>query len=131
MIQGCHMEYNPPHIERRKHQRFQVANLVIAVPQKSNSQVARIVDISKGGMAVRYVDQTDWLGEAKEIDILVNSDFFMNSIPIESIHDFKVDNQVSFSIIQERQCCLKFGSLSPDQETRLDEFIMRYAVGNS
>lgn len=125
------MENNSPHIERRKHQRFQVANLVIAVPQKSNSQVARIVDISKGGMAVRYVDQTDWLGEAKEIDILVNSDFFMNSIPIESIHDFKVDNQVSFSIILERQCCLQFGSLSPAQESRLDEFIMRYAVGNS
>ena len=125
------MEYNPPHIERRKHQRFQVANLVIAVPQKSNSQVARIVDISKGGMSVRYIDQKDWLGEAKEIDIFVTSDFFMDSVPIESIHDFKGDNQVSFSIIQERQCCLKFGSLSPAQESRLDEFIMKYTVGNS
>ena len=125
------MEYNTPHTERRKHQRFQVANLVIAVPQKSHSQVARIVDISKGGMSVRYVDQTDWLGEANEIDILVNSDFFMTSIPIENIHDFKVDNQVSFSIIQERQCCLQFGDLSSAQESLLDEFIVRYTAGNS
>ena len=125
------MEYNSPHTERRKHQRYQVPNLVIAVPQKSHSQVARIVNISKGGMAVRYVDQKDWLGNANEIDILVNSDFFMTSIPIESIRDFKVDNQISFSIIRERQCCLQFGRLSPAQEQLLDELMMNYTAGSS
>ena len=125
------MEYNSPHTERRKHQRYQVPNLVITVPQKSHSQVARIVNISKGGMAVRYVDQKDWLGNANEIDILVNSDFFMTSIPIESIRDFKVDNQTSFSIIQERQCCLQFSRLSPAQEQLLEELMMKCTAGSS
>ena len=125
------MEYNSPNTERRKHQRYQVPNLVIAVPQKSHSQVARIVNISKGGMAVRYVDQKDWLGQANEIDILVNSNFFMTRVPIENIRDFKITNQVSFSIIKERQCSLQFGSLTPAQETLLDEFIMKYTAGNS
>jgi c-di-GMP-binding flagellar brake protein YcgR len=125
------MEYNSPHTERRKHHRYQVSNLVIAVPKKSHPQVARIVNISKGGMAVRYIDQKDWLGEAKEIDVLVNSKFFMTSIPIENFRDFKVNNQISFSIIQERQCCLKFGPLSPAQQSLLDEFIMNYSAGNS
>ena len=101
------MEYKL-HTERRKHPRHQVPKLVIAVPQQSDSQVARVIDISKGGMAVRYADQKDWLGEAKEIDILVNSDFFMTSIPIKNICDFKVSNWESHSIIQERQCCLQF-----------------------
>ena len=125
------MEYNSPHMERREHPRYQVSNLVIAVPQKSHSQVARIVNISKGGMAVRYVDQTDWLGEASEIDILVNSNFYMTSIPIESICNFKINNQASFSIIQEHQCCLQFSPLSPAQEQLLDELIMKYTAGNS
>lgn len=125
------METNPPHIERRKHERHEVPNLAIAVPRKSHSQVARIVNISKGGMAVRYVDQKDWLGEAKEIDILVNSSFFLTNVPIENIRDFKVDNQLSFSIIRERQTCLQFGPLSPAQESLLDEFIMKYSAGNS
>ena len=125
------MEYDSPNSERRKHHRYEVPNLVIAVPQKSHSQVARIVNISKGGMAVRYVDQKDWLGAAKEIDILVNSDFFMTGIPIETIRDFKVNNQISFSIIRERQCSLQFGSLSPAQESLLDEFILKYTAGNS
>jgi c-di-GMP-binding flagellar brake protein YcgR len=125
------MEYRTAKVERRKHPRYKVPNLVIAVPQKSDSQVARIVNISKGGMAVCYVDQKEWLGEAKEIDILINSNFFMTSIPIESVRDFTVSNQAAFSIIRERQCCLQFSSLSPAQESLLDEFIMNYSVGNS
>jgi c-di-GMP-binding flagellar brake protein YcgR len=125
------MEYNSPQTERRKHHRYQVPNLVIAVPKKPHSQVARIVNISKGGMAVRYIDQKDWLGEAKEIDVLVNSNFFMTSIPIENIRDFKVNTQISFSIIRERQCSLQFGPLSPAQESLLDKFIMKYTAGNS
>ena len=117
--------------ERRKSKRYDVPHLAIVVPKKHTSQVARIVNISKGGMAVRYLDQDEWLGKADAIDILVNSDFFMTNIPIEKICDFKVSNQVSFSIINERQCCLQFGSLSTDQEVLLDEFILKYAAGNS
>lgn len=117
--------------ERRQHPRYEVPQLAIAVPKRPTSQVARIVNISKGGMAVRYLDQQDWLGEADAIDILVNSDFFMTNIPIANRSDFKVKNQVSFSIISERQCCLQFGSLTPDQESLLDDFIMKYAAGNS
>jgi len=125
------MEYNSPQIERRKHQRYEVPNLTIAIPQKSHSQVARIVNISKGGMAVCYMDQKDWLGEVKEIDILVSSNFYISNIPIATINDFKFNNQASFSIIQERQCCLQFGSLSPAQESLLDKFIMNCSEGNS
>ena len=125
------MESDSLQSERRIHQRFEVPQLAIAVPKRPTSQVARIVNISKGGMAVRYLDQQDWLGEADAIDILVNSNFFMTNIPIANISDFKVKNQVTFSIISERQCCLQFGSLTPAQESLLDEFIMKYSAGNS
>lgn len=117
--------------ERRKHQRFPVKHLAIAIPKNPNSQVARIANISKGGIAVRYLDQNDWLGNANSIDILINSDFFMTNIPIEKVTDFKVDNQISFSIISERQCCLQFGDLSPEQQALIDEFIRKYTAGNS
>ena len=125
------MEYPSPQTERRKHPRYQIPELVIAIPNKSEPHVARIVNISKGGMAVRYVEQKDWLGEAKEVDIFVNSGFSMNNIPIEGVRDFNVNDHVSFSIIQERQCCLQFGDLSPSQEYLLDAFIMKYTAGNS
>ena len=125
------MSNNSPHTERRKNQRYDVPSLAIAIPRKSHSQVARIVNISKGGMAVRYIEQNDWLDEAREIDIHVNSNFLMTHVPIESIRDFKVNNQNYFSIIQEHHCCLQFGPLSPAQESLLDEFITKYTAGNS
>lgn len=117
--------------DRRRQQRFEVKNLAIAVPNKPSPQVGRIVNISKGGMAVRYLDMESWADEADTIDILINSSFFMTKIPILNVNDFKVENQVSFSVMTERQCCLEFGTLSVDQEKLLDEFIMKHAVGNS
>ena len=82
-------------------------------------------------MAVRYLDQTDWLGEAEALDILINSDFFLTRIPIRGISDFEVKNRVSFSIINERQCCLQFGALTSEQQLLLDEFITKHTSGNS
>ena len=82
-------------------------------------------------MAIRYLDQTDWAGNADSIDILINSNLFITNIPVQNVSDFKVENQDSFSIMNERQCCLKFGSLSPDQELLLNEFIVTHGVGSS
>ena len=117
--------------ERRRHPRFEVKDLAIAVPNKVLPQVGRIINISKGGMAVRYLDQENWTNGAYTVDILINSNFLMTHIPIQNVGDFKVENQVSFSVMTERQCCLKFGTLSAEQEKLLDEFILKYAVGNS
>jgi c-di-GMP-binding flagellar brake protein YcgR len=117
--------------ERRQHERYQVPNLVIALPKKSSAQIARIVNISKGGMAVRYLDQNDWLGPANKIDILANSDFFLTNMPIKLIRDFKIENDISFSITRERQCCLQFGQMSDEQQAKLDEFILRYTAGQA
>jgi hypothetical protein len=123
------MPLNQNQTERRQHERYQVPNLVVALPKKSSAQIARIVNISKGGMAVRYLDQDDWLGPANKIDVLANSDFFMTNIPISSVRDYKIDNDISFSIISERQCCLKFGQLTLEQQKQLDEFILHYTAG--
>lgn len=117
--------------ERRKHQRFEVKNLAIAIPHKPASQVGKIVNISKGGLAVRYLDQNNWLGRADSIGVLVNSNFFMSRIPVRPICDFKVESQLSFSIINERQCCLQFDSLNSEQELLLGEFITKFTADNS
>jgi len=75
--------------ERRRHQRFEVKDLAIAVPNNVLPQVGRIINISKGGMAVRYLDQENWTNEAYTVDILINSSFLMNNIPIQNVGDLK------------------------------------------
>jgi hypothetical protein len=125
------MDIDTSQTERRQHQRYQVPNLVVVLPKRSSAQIARIINISRGGMAVRYLDQNDWLGDANKIDILANSDFFMTNLPINAIRDFKIENDISFSINRERQCCLKFGELTPEQQELLDAFILQYSAGQA
>ena len=125
------MEQDSLQAERRKYPRYKLPELVIAIPNKNEPHVARVVNVSRGGMAVRYVDQKDWLGDASELDIFVNTNFFMHDIPITCIRDLSVNNHVSFSLIHERQCCLQFKNLSPSQESLLEEFIRKFTVGNS
>ena len=122
------MAIDPTQTERRRYERYKVSNLVVALPKRSSAQIAKIINISKGGMAVRYLDQSDWLGSASKIDVVANSNFFMSNIPIRAVSDFKIDNDISFSIIRERQCCLQFGELSPEQRDKLDEFIVQYTA---
>jgi hypothetical protein len=117
--------------ERRQHTRYTVPNLVIALPKRSSAQIARIINISKGGLAVRYLDQNNWLGSATKIDILANSDFFINNLPIKLVEDFKIDNDISFSITKERQSCLQFDQLSVEQQTKLEEFIQHYTASQA
>lgn len=125
------MEYASPQTDRRKYQRYQLPDLVIAIPNNPEPHVARIVNVSKGGMAVRYIDQDNWLGKAEKINIFVSSNFSIKSLPIKCVRDFNISDHVSFSIIQERQCCLQFTNLTPTQESMLDEFIMKCTAGTS
>ena len=117
--------------ERRMDHRFQVKDLAIAVSNKPAPQVGRIVNISKGGMAIRYLDQDDWSGNAESIDILVDSSFLITNIPVQNVSDFMVENHDPFIVMSERQCCFKFGLLTLEQEDRLNEFIKTHGAGGN
>ena len=111
--------------ERRKYKRHDINDLVIAVPNRYGSQIARVINISEGGLAVKYTDDLEWLGEAEEIDIIVNRDFLLTHIPIVSVDDFEI-GQGPFSTVDERQTCIKFGRLSTEQKKIIDEIIELY-----
>ena len=109
--------------ERRKYERYDINDLMIAVPNRDGSQVARIANISKGGLAVKYADDLGWLGEAKEIDIIVNGNFLLASIPIVEVDDFELGKDAVFTTIKERQTCVKFDGLSKNQKIIIEELI--------
>ena len=118
-------------LERRQHKRFKTQNLIIAVLRNTSAKVAQIVNISKGGMAVRYVDEGDWFGNAKEVNILKNTDFLMAEVPVNVIRDFRYHDDEHFTLAMERQSCVEFGELSPEQQDRLDYLIMKYCWGEA
>jgi hypothetical protein len=86
------MLHEKAQLERRQHKRFKVNNLMIAVQNRSNAKVAQVVNISKGGMAVRYVDEGELLTSTTEVNILKDSDFFMTEVPVDVIRDFRYND---------------------------------------
>jgi hypothetical protein len=104
---------------------------MIAVQNRSNTKVAQVVNISQGGMAVRYVDEGELMTSTTEINILKNTDFFMTEVPVDVIRDFRYDDEEHFTTVMERQSCMKFGNLEPEQQDRLDYLIMKYSWGEA
>ena len=125
------MLHEKAQLERRQHKRFKIRNLMIAVQNRSNTKVAQVVNISQGGMAVRYVDEGELMTSTTEINILKNTDFFMTEVPVDVIRDFRYDDEEHFTTVMERQSCMKFGNLEPEQQDRLDYLIMKYSWGEA
>lgn len=97
--------------------------MAIAFTNEQNPRSGRILNVSKGGIAVKYLGHDEWLVDAEYISILYERKFFISDIPIQIIHDFRVDSQLSVINFKVNQCCLKFGSLSNRQHKLLGEFI--------
>lgn len=125
------MLHAKPQIERRQHKRFRAKNLMVTVQQRTKTKIGQVVNISRGGMAVRYVDEGDLLMDAKEVSIMKNSDFFLTEVPVDVVMDLRYNDDEQFSTVIERQSCMKFGDLTPEQLDRLDYLIMKHCWGEA
>ncbi len=120
-------------VERRRFKRYLVQDGVVAVPISSTIKIGKIMDISKGGISVRYVDDEVWQSNTFELDILLaDDDFYLPKVPIKAtVSDFEVEKDIPFSFITERQCGLEFGNLSEEQLSLLNDFIVNHTTGEA
>jgi hypothetical protein len=118
-------------LERRQHKRYKAQDLIIAFQHEKSAKVAQIINISRGGLAVRYVDEGEWLGNTKEVNILKEIDLLMTDVPVSVIRDFRYTDEEHFTLALERQSCMEFGELSPTQQDRLDYLIMKHCWGEA
>jgi len=118
--------------ERRKNKRFHVNNGIAALPISSSVIIGTIVDISKGGLAVRYASEDEELKSFFDIDILLtDTNFFMPNVSTNIITDFELENKIPFSIITERRCGLQFRQLSSEQISQLDDLLTNYTMDDA
>lgn len=117
-------------VERRRHKRFSARDGSIAALKKgkAGSKCGIITDISRGGLAFRYLayihDQDKELVEQLEVDILyeVNHLFLLN-MPCRIIQDNYIPPEYSFSLGLMRKCRIQFGELASYQIPPLEYFI--------
>ena len=116
-------------MERRKHRRFQAQGGAYAALNNGSLKIGQIHNISKGGLAFRYIANGEPAEGPYKVDIFVtDNDFYLKKIPFKTVSDATLDAEIPFSTIILRQCRGHFGELTPTQMSKLDYFINGYTV---
>ncbi len=116
-------------VERRKYPRYDVENGSLVAFKHYAPKLGQIIDMSLGGLAFRYIEnrEKNTSSELSEIDILVPEEgFYLKQIPIKSLIDIEITNEIPFSTSTMWQHCVQFDTLSLNQQTHLEFFINKY-----
>jgi hypothetical protein len=90
----------------------------------SPAKVGKIVDISRGGLAFRYIDVGELSSESFELDMYSrHNEFRMENVPVRTIWDRKTVSQLGFST-RTRLRGVQFGNLTQNQFTELECFLL-------
>ena len=116
--------------ERRKYTRFRTRNGALIEVRSHHGKLGEIIDISKGGLAFRYIDIGDRPKGSFELDIfLKESGFRLEKVPATTISDFQATKYFPFSSTKTRRQGVEFGELTQKQISQLEHFIRNYTTG--
>jgi len=115
--------------ERRAHKRFKANEDTFIVAKNGSSKLGTIKDISKGGLALRYIVNGDYLPESFWVDIFNRAEnFYLKNIPAKKIFDVNIYGKVPFSTLIQKQVGVQFGDMEHDQMDQLDYFINNHTI---
>ncbi len=115
---------------KRKHKRFRSQDLAFAAFGSQSMEISEIIDISKGGLAFRYISDGNQVNKSRELEIyLANNRFHLKEVPFNTISDFELTSEFPLSSIIMRRRGVQFGKLTQDQVSQLGYFIQNHAVG--
>ena len=116
--------------EQRKFKRLLPQNLTFAVIRPHFSNLGKVKDISRGGMAYEYIlNETLNTGYA-EIDIFLSSDsFYLPRIPSKIIYDTKIVEK--FQKVETRRCGVQFRDLTEEQAANLELLLKNHTTGTT
>jgi hypothetical protein len=116
-------------VDRRKHKRFQTEKNTYALLRARGSKLGRVIDISKGGLAFRYVSVGQRLKGPLELDLLSHQyDYRIDKIPVKIITDLELANKKAFKSTTLKRVGVQFGKLTREQKSKLEHFIKDYTL---
>jgi hypothetical protein len=78
-------------VGKRKHKRFRSQDLAFAAFGPHVKEIGQIVDISRVGLAFRYIAYGDQLNESCELEVyLANNGFHLKKVPFKTISDIEI-----------------------------------------
>jgi hypothetical protein len=116
--------------ERRRHKRYQVPLGAFVGLGPYFGKVGRILDLSMGGLAFRYMG-TDEPNGSSYLDIfLIDNDFYLRKLRFFTVTDRAMGTEVPTSATLRRRG-VQFGRLTQRQRNALEQFIEEYAIGEA
>ncbi len=114
--------------ERRRHERVTAPEGAYAVMMPGSNILGPVIDVSKGGLAFRYLSNTEASAMDKSaVSILFNRKrFYLSMMPCDVVADVEADNDVPFSAVPVRRCSLRFRDASLFQDSQLQHFITHH-----
>ena len=110
--------------ERRQYKRFRSKEGTYAVLSGPVSKMGQILDISRGGLAFRYIDIGDRPRESCVLDILREENAFrLENVTFRIISDLDASKDFPFSTIPMRRCGGQLTGLSDRQIHDLEYLI--------
>jgi hypothetical protein len=117
--------------ECRNYHRFRVRAGAIAA--LNDSKLGSITDISRDGLAFRYIDfgseDKEECLESPTVSIVNDAGFALHDVPCKIITDDNSQPEYSFSTLRMNKCRLQFVNLTPEQQAQLDYFIANFSKG--
>jgi hypothetical protein len=117
-------------IEQREHGRFQGKDGALVSLGAEIKRMWHLIDISKGGLAFRYLGGMEEPELFSELVLLTKEvSFFLEKIPFTVVADCEMNGRF-LSRYTLRRCGVRFGSLTPDQSVQLQYFITKHAIAS-
>ncbi len=120
-------------IGRRKHERFKIKDFTfVKFRSESDEDVGQLLDISKGGLSLRYFVNTKKPKNFYKLDIFLSGgDFIIAGIPFKTISNTELSDGLQFSPTIFRRSSVQFGHLTPNQISKLDYFFSQHKIKDS
>ncbi len=138
-------------MEHRKHKRFKVKHGAIAmirplpakpeqtkdISMRGNALAAKpkfcqIINISKGGLVLRYIDRNGELNEPFKLNVSFVQDSisftYLKYVSCKTVWTSHEASKPSSSRVKTMQRGVQFGEMTPHQASQLDRFIQKCTI---
>lgn len=115
--------------EHRSHKRFKVHEGALAVIYDRENRIGPVIDISRSGLAFRYVKRDKKTSSASKLSLFLTAQAFrLQKVPFEIIYDFEEKPQQPVTSMTIHRCGGQFGKLTKEQKFALRLFIKNYTL---
>jgi hypothetical protein len=109
----------------RRYRRFSGREDAFAVLRNQVNEVGQLLNVSQGGLALKYLAEEPLPADQYELDIFLagKGGFLWRGIPHRTVLDIELPPLVPFSVVRMRRRSIAFENLTGDQHVRLEHLL--------